>query len=95
MSKLADAKREADYLAITMWRRYYKDESPDFRLCDSVAGVITQIDNMSAGLGEKIEEQQTRIDNLEKALWICVSKLDEVENKKLITEAIDLLNTDQ
>jgi len=46
----ADAKREAESLAMALWRKWYKDESPDFELCDSVAGVITQINNMTTGL---------------------------------------------
>ena len=46
----ADAKREAESLAMALWRKWYKDDSPNFELCDSVAGVITQINNMTAGL---------------------------------------------
>jgi len=46
----ADAKREAESLAMSLWSKWYKDESPNFELCDSVAGVITQINNMTTGL---------------------------------------------
>ena len=46
----ADAKREAESLAMSLWQKWYKDDSPNFELCDSVAGVITQINNMTAGL---------------------------------------------
>ena len=52
----ADSKREAESLAMALWRRHYREASPDFELCDSTAGVITQINNMSAGLNEKVEE---------------------------------------
>ena len=41
---------EAKSLAMSLWSKYYKEESPDFYLCDSVAGIISQIDNMTAGL---------------------------------------------
>lgn len=46
--------REAESLAMALWRDHYKEASPDFELCDTVAGVITQIDNMAAGLSERI-----------------------------------------
>ena len=47
---LAAAKREAENLAMFLWKKYYKKDSPRFELCDSVAGVISQIDNMTTGL---------------------------------------------
>jgi hypothetical protein len=48
-----DAKREAESLAMSLWSKWHKDDSPDFELCDSVAGVITQISNMTTGLVRK------------------------------------------
>ena len=45
-----EAKMVADYLALVLWKKHYKKESPNFELCEDVAGVITQIDNMVAGL---------------------------------------------
>jgi hydrogenase maturation factor len=59
-----DAMREASSLAMSMWRHHYKDVSPNFELCDSVAGIITQIDNMAAGLAEKIVERDAEIARL-------------------------------
>ena len=52
LEELADAKREAESLALFLWEKHYKDESPNFCLCDSVAGVISQIDNMTTGLSK-------------------------------------------
>ena len=46
----AAAMNEASTLALAIHRRYYLKESPNFELCDSVAGIISQIDNMAAGL---------------------------------------------
>lgn len=43
---IAEAKREADALAIWLWKTHYQEAAPNWELCDSVAGVITQIDNM-------------------------------------------------
>ena len=53
----ADAKREAESLAMALWRKWYKDDSPNFELCDSVAGVITQINNMTTGLVKEQDPQ--------------------------------------
>ncbi len=50
--QLAGAKRESENLALSLYNKHYADE-PDavpFELCDSPAGVITQIDNMVCGL---------------------------------------------
>ena len=50
LSELNVAKAEAETLCMAIYRRKYKTTSPDFELCDSVAGVISQIDNMVGGL---------------------------------------------
>ena len=52
IKELADAKRYAESLALSLWAKHYMQESPDFELCDSVAGVISQIDNMTTGLSK-------------------------------------------
>ena len=52
----ANSKREAESLAMSLWRRHYQDVSPDFELCDTTAGVITQIDNMVAGVVQNNEK---------------------------------------
>lgn len=51
-----EAKREASNLAITLWKLYYRKDYPNFELCNNVAEIITQIDNMVAGL-EKTPER--------------------------------------
>jgi hypothetical protein len=55
-SELNEAKREAEDLANIMYKKYYANDTDavPFELCDSVAGVITQIDNMVAGLVRSI-----------------------------------------
>jgi hypothetical protein len=40
------AKVEAEQLAVWLWKKRYKDDAPKWGLCDSLAGVMTQIDNM-------------------------------------------------
>jgi hypothetical protein len=48
--QLEKAHKEAYMLAMFLWDKFYKDESPDFQPLDTAAGIITQIDNMLSGL---------------------------------------------
>jgi len=41
---------EASSLALSLHKKFYAEESPNFGLCDSTAGIITQINNMTCGL---------------------------------------------
>ena len=50
INELVQAKQEAQSLALHLWKEHYKDSSPVFELCDSVPGVLSQIDNMCSGL---------------------------------------------
>ena len=50
LKELDLARREAGSLAMALWRTHYQHQLPDFALCDSVAGIISQIDNMTTGL---------------------------------------------
>lgn len=61
---LITASREAQTLALSLWNKHYKDESPNFQLCYTVAGVITQIDNMVAGVNEQLSEARAQRDAL-------------------------------
>lgn len=48
---------EYDYavdLAVHLWEEFYKDEVPEFEPLEDVMGVLTQIDNMTAGLKDRI-----------------------------------------
>lgn len=42
--------KEISQLALYMWNTFYREDSPNFELCDSVRGIISQIDNMLVGL---------------------------------------------
>lgn len=47
---------EAKRIAVHLWVRHYKSEDcPNFELLDDMGGVLSQIDNMVAGL-QRIEE---------------------------------------
>lgn len=50
IEELRIARIEAESLAVALHARHYKEDSPDFGLCDSVGGIISQIDNMACGL---------------------------------------------
>ena len=54
------ALKEASNLATHMWKKFYSEESPHFELCDSLAGIMTQIDNMVTGLERKSELYYTK-----------------------------------
>lgn len=43
----------ATRLATGMWERDWKKESPHWQPCDDLLGVLTQIDNMLAGMEKK------------------------------------------
>ncbi len=49
--ELEEANREATVLAMFLYNTYYKSPDSVFELCDTPAGIITQIDNMVAGMG--------------------------------------------
>jgi len=52
------AFEEASNLARALHKKFYKDISPNFELCDSTAGVISQIDNMVCTLVEAQPKQE-------------------------------------
>jgi molecular chaperone GrpE (heat shock protein) len=62
--ELEKAHIEASSLALYMWKHHYKEESPCFSLCDSVAGIITQIDNMYTGIRDKLTATTTGRDEV-------------------------------
>lgn len=69
-AELTEGKREAEYLANLLWERHYKNESPNFEKLNTIAGVVSQIDNMIAGL---IEERDQALAKCDRALAKCDS----------------------
>ena len=45
-----EANIEASNLAMFLFNKFYKGHSIGFELCDTPAGIISQIDNMVAGI---------------------------------------------
>ena len=58
---LNEAHREALYLAQSIWRSEYLKDSPDWEPCDDVAGIISQIDNMYAGMRLQRDEARAAL----------------------------------
>jgi hypothetical protein len=42
--------RYAQSLATTIWEKHWKQDAPNWKPLDDVLGVLTQIDNMVAGM---------------------------------------------
>ena len=60
-AQLAEAREEAKALAVSLWIKHHRKDSPEFELCDSVAGIISQINNMVAGIIDKLEELEAQL----------------------------------
>lgn len=51
MEREAEAERYAERLATVLWEKHWKADSPQWRpLSGDLIGILTQIDNMTAGL---------------------------------------------
>ena len=58
------AHREAVRLAQVMWRRTYRDAAPHWQPLDDTAGVISQIDNMHAGVLQDNERMRFALEQI-------------------------------
>ena len=47
-------------LAICLWAMYYKDAAPDWEPLEDLMGVLTQIDNMVAGIKKHPTQQEIK-----------------------------------
>ena len=48
----------ASRLAVAIWEQHYKDVAPQWKPLDDLIGVLTQIDNMTAGLTRLAQPEQ-------------------------------------
>jgi len=62
--ELKQSKNEAKSLAAWVWKHHYRESAPGWVLRDSVAGVISQIDNMVAGLSEENRTLTVEVERL-------------------------------
>jgi len=65
-AELCKAKVEAETLATSIWRSEFQSSAPEWALCDTVAGVISQIDNMHAGVRGQRDKLQSIVDEQRK-----------------------------
>lgn len=101
--QLAAAKREAENLATSICRAEYSNVAPNWGLCDSLAGVISQIDNMYAGVREMRDEAGKELSSIHR--WIernhadgFIDSLTYLQNLERVTDSwydrIDAIETD-
>lgn len=83
------AMREASVLAMSIWRSEFRNESPEFGLCDSPAGVISQIDNMFTGVRQQRDALAAKLQKIADAWMGAGSWPDTVEEKQTIANAIN------
>ena len=56
------AKNYAKMLAETLYKQYYKDDSPNWEPLDTTTGLLTQIDNMVSGMEKKIDPTKNTVE---------------------------------
>ncbi len=83
--QLAEAEREATQLAQWLWRHHWSDVAPKWEPCDSLPGVLSQIDNMIAAMC-----RTDRAEQAEAQLVEATRRLAEVEG--LLLEALPFVN---
>jgi hypothetical protein len=49
----------ATRLATLLWEKHWKDDAPDWKPLPDLLGVLTQIDNMTAGLHRAQERRES------------------------------------
>lgn len=83
------ALREAVRLAQIIWRRSYRETAPQWKPLTDTAGVISQIDNMCAGLLQRLEEQRSVIRELREAVNPII---DPTVTKLTVDGTLDMIN---
>jgi hypothetical protein len=61
---------EVKDLCIEIYEQHYEEEFSAFEVCDSIDGVISQIDNMVTGIVERAEKAEAEVDKLRDTPWI-------------------------
>jgi hypothetical protein len=66
-----DAYGYAKCLAVAIWDQHYKDVAPQWKPFDNLMGVLTQIDNMTAGLTAQNQRQPLTDDRIGQIIEQC------------------------
>lgn len=85
--QLDQSKQEAKSLANALHKRHYS-EVTDWELCDTVPGMITQIDNMAAGMSNDLEDYREKYRELLQAVANSMKSEDESSHKFLYYELL-------
>ena len=64
-----DAYGYAERLAEAIWQKHYKSTAPQWKPLDDLLGVLTQIDNMTAGLTTPPAAQRQWVGLTDEAIW--------------------------
>ena len=83
-----DAYGYASRLAVAIWEKHYKDESPQWKPLDDLLGVLTQIDNMTTGLTRQQPEPAAPLKR--GTTGICTRVVCECEQNRLGPECVYL-----
>ena len=84
-----DALGYAQRLATALWEKYGKERAPNWKPLDTVLWVLTQIDNMTAGMVRKDEQPA----NLRQALDRAAYALFQI--KRMVPEEIPKFAADE
>jgi hypothetical protein len=75
-----EALSEAKALCLAIYNSHFKKSAPQFEMLDNTAGVISQIDNMTAGLSEEntslFEENKRLKERVEKLKKVILNSRD-------------------
>jgi hypothetical protein len=81
-----DAYGYAKRLAVAIWEQHYKDVAPQWKPFDDLMGVLTQIDNMTAGLTAQNQRQPLT----DERVWeLAANCLDSVAGRLQFARAIE------
>jgi hypothetical protein len=77
---MANALCEASRLANSIWRSEYKNDAPNWQPLGTVVGVISQIDNMYAGVREQRNALRQQLAELEKTCKERLKRIDDLQH---------------
>lgn len=86
------AYRQAKSLANTMWRHHYRATDPNWTALDDTVGVITQIDNMYAGVREensRLRHANDRLLTALKQVLNCPAMNEDFQESETLSAILD------
>lgn len=66
-SREEETRRYADRLAVNIKLKHFSDRAPDWQPLPDTLGILTQRDNMTAGIGERVAELEKTLDEANEA----------------------------